>query len=153
MFAEFHRRALALRHYLRFERTHFRIALVESLAARRLFDAPVDHVARRRRAPQLYLKPPISFRAPVGRVRASHRACAATDRSVGREPFIEVELLAERDLFSGHGIVFRDQRFPDVGGQSDNRLCRPPESSSSRSDMCFITLLSVVGLAAILLVE
>jgi hypothetical protein len=34
-----------------------------------------------------------------------------------------------------------------------NRLCRSPESSSPRSDKCFITLLSVVGLAAILLVE
>jgi len=34
MFAEFHRHALALGHYIRFERPHLRIIRIEFLAAR-----------------------------------------------------------------------------------------------------------------------
>jgi hypothetical protein len=45
-------------------------------------------------------------------------AGAATDRTVGREPFIEVEFLAGRDLFSGHGIVIRDQLTVCVARQN-----------------------------------
>ena len=52
----------------------------------------------------------------VGQRRRGVVAGGATDRAVGREPFVEVEFLAERDLFRCHRIVFRDHRFPDVGG-------------------------------------
>jgi len=56
MFAELHRRAFALRHYIRFERSHLRIIRGDLLAASRLFDAPVDLFAPLRQAAQLYLK-------------------------------------------------------------------------------------------------
>ena len=58
----------------------------------------------------------------VGHRRRGVVAGGATDRAVGREPFVEVEFLAERDLFRCHRIVFRDHRFPDVGGQSEWKL-------------------------------
>jgi hypothetical protein len=54
MFAEFHRRAFALRHYIRFERAHLWIIRVEFLAARRLFAASDSSDATRMKPPSLF---------------------------------------------------------------------------------------------------
>src|SRR5262245_61906251 len=136
MFAEFHRRAFALRHYIRFERAHLRIVRGEPFTARRLFDAPVDHVAQRRHETQLYLKLLISFRLSVGRVRAPHRAGApvrTADQLVVVEDFI-------RGVVTGAAVKQTQAKIKT--NFTANRLYRPPESSSPRSDMCFITFLS-----------
>src|SRR5262245_7539267 len=86
MFAEFHRRRSCAETLYTLRARAF-----SDRPGRASCAAPVDHVARQRHAPQLYLKPRISFRAPVGRVRAPHRAGDAArtaDQLVVVEDFI-----------------------------------------------------------------
>ena len=51
-----------------------RIVVREGLAAHRIFDAPVDHVAEQGDAPQLHLKLGIGFGMGVGGIRMAHVA-------------------------------------------------------------------------------
>src|SRR6202035_591673 len=65
---------LPLREDVGLESLKPRIVVREGLAAHRIFDAPVDHVAEQRDAPQLHLKLGIGFGMGVGGVRMAHVA-------------------------------------------------------------------------------
>ena len=65
---------LPLREDVGLESLKPRIVVREGLAAHRIFDAPVDHVAEKGDAPQLHLKLGIGFGMGVGGVRMTHVA-------------------------------------------------------------------------------
>jgi len=66
---------------------------------------------------------------------------------------VEIEGAWLCDEMGRANVYVKETRAKIKADFTANRLCRPTESSSPRSDKCFITLLSVVGLATILLVE
>jgi hypothetical protein len=80
--------AFALSKYLRFQRAHLGIVRTDGLTLDRIFDAPIDHVARQCYALKLDLKLGIGLRVSVRGVGMAH---IATHAARAAEQFCRVK--------------------------------------------------------------